>query len=624
MQKNKHYFLGSEELLSPNINKCDAARVHMFINHMNQALILNEPEVPNVFTNFENMIGKYSSGYKKINENFKIIDIFKFNENRIVYLIQYVDSEVFDILEMNGYSYLSEDYGYLNNNTKLELDKSYETAIVLKNTQYDDKLNLSYGVNLKTAFLSIDGKTYEDGIIVSESASKKLSHTSINKFDIMINKNDVLLNVYGDSENYIPLPEIGSKIENNVLAIRRRLNYDKLLHVAINDLTKPNILDSFFYAKGKLLDIKIYNNLSDEDMDYEYFDYINILYKKEYNVFFKMDKRLKEIQNANYKYTDNFSHWLVNAHNYVNREKYISDKKTFDGILIECIVANNEPLKVGSKITNRMASKGVVSEIRKDENMPKSKDGIVAEVILNPLSIINRLNISALYELELNYIMGFIKRKYKGKELLRKLYKFFYILNKEQFNFIKKYLKENKPKNLLSHINNSDIPIHQPPFYGNVTIDILSRLIEYFNVDKMECENIVNKLIIADVYFIKLRHEPDNKMSARSTGYMSIFNTPLKNSENYKKGNALYNNNPLRMGEQEYYNLCLLEDERINTYLQLNSSSVNGRETLYEQLMFTPLSKLEKINYTSKKISSNSVEIITSLFKILGIKFKNK
>jgi len=56
-----HKFL-AEELLIPNLNKCDSVRVNMFDNHLPQALVLENPDFPNVFTNFENQVGKYSTG----------------------------------------------------------------------------------------------------------------------------------------------------------------------------------------------------------------------------------------------------------------------------------------------------------------------------------------------------------------------------------------------------------------------------------------------------------------------------------------------------------------------------------------------------------------------------------
>ena len=44
-------------------------RSQMFTAHTKQLLTLNNPDIPYVFTNNENIVGKYSSGYKKAKDN---------------------------------------------------------------------------------------------------------------------------------------------------------------------------------------------------------------------------------------------------------------------------------------------------------------------------------------------------------------------------------------------------------------------------------------------------------------------------------------------------------------------------------------------------------------------------
>ena len=44
---NDHFFM-SEELPTPNVNKCDTQRLNMFSNHINQAVHLVESDFPKV------------------------------------------------------------------------------------------------------------------------------------------------------------------------------------------------------------------------------------------------------------------------------------------------------------------------------------------------------------------------------------------------------------------------------------------------------------------------------------------------------------------------------------------------------------------------------------------------
>ena len=57
--------LGITALTYPNY--VSSMRANMYTNHVKQCMTLLHPDVPYLFTNNENTVGKYSSGYKKAN-----------------------------------------------------------------------------------------------------------------------------------------------------------------------------------------------------------------------------------------------------------------------------------------------------------------------------------------------------------------------------------------------------------------------------------------------------------------------------------------------------------------------------------------------------------------------------
>lgn len=61
-------------------------------------------------------------------------------------------------------------------------------------------------------------------------------------------------------------------------------------------------------------------------------------------------------------------------------------------------VRTDAPLVIGDKITNREGGKGVVATILPDAEMPKDMDGYPYEVILNPATVMSRMNIGQLLE----------------------------------------------------------------------------------------------------------------------------------------------------------------------------------------------------------------------------------
>ena len=46
-----------------------------------------------------------------------------------------------------------------------------------------------------------------------------------------------------------------------------------------------------------------------------------------------------------------------------------------------------------------------------------------------------------------------------------------------------------------------------------------------------------------------MKHEASKKFSARSANTTNLLDVPYKTNERQKKGNALYNTNPVRMGK---------------------------------------------------------------------------
>ena len=60
----------------------------MTTGHLKQAMTPICPEVPKVFTEYENMVGKYSTGIKKASREWRVVDkIYKFEENNHLYTL---------------------------------------------------------------------------------------------------------------------------------------------------------------------------------------------------------------------------------------------------------------------------------------------------------------------------------------------------------------------------------------------------------------------------------------------------------------------------------------------------------------------------------------------------------
>ena len=354
---NKHYFL-CEELLIPNVNKNDGGRINMVTNHFNQLLTLENSERPRVFTNFENQVGKYSSAIKSYNEPIQILKIFALNENNFFIIVELLESGKFDLIQYTSVINLTENYGYISD-FLIDIKENEiipANEIIYKNRMYDDIGNLQIGTNLKCIYLPKGGLTYEDGIYITEECAKKLAHTEVNEIEVMLNSNDVLINYYGNQNEYKPYPSIGEEIKNGILCARRRINYNFVLdEFKSSNFSEINTNDQCFFVEGIIEDIKVYTNLSDDEKNYKYNHHIRDLNNSTLELYTEINTYLSKLKNKNNELFSDDLNWLLQySIDYIDSSRKFSyDNTEFNGTIIKFKIRNTVPANVGSKITGR-------------------------------------------------------------------------------------------------------------------------------------------------------------------------------------------------------------------------------------------------------------------------------
>lgn len=79
--------------------------------------------------------------------------------------------------------------GYINNKPQVKAGQHFKKGDILASSNYtDDKGVAAMGTNLRTGWLSWKGGTYEDAIVISESAAKKLTSTTMYKTSVDLDK----------------------------------------------------------------------------------------------------------------------------------------------------------------------------------------------------------------------------------------------------------------------------------------------------------------------------------------------------------------------------------------------------------------------------------------------------
>ena len=131
-----------------------------------------------------------------------------------------------------------------------------------------------------------------------------------------------------------------------------------------------------------------------------------------------------------------------------------------------------------------------------------------ADIILNPLGVIGRLNPSQLFEHELNFIAQELVYRHKdssNEELFSDLMKFIKVCSPDQFAFLTENIKtEVELDSFVEDVRKNGLSIHQAPFFDNITWDGFCHLYDEFKIEKLKLKDIQNPLIMAPIYYIKL------------------------------------------------------------------------------------------------------------------------
>lgn len=409
---------GKDDILGKNLltmaNRVNSSRAIMVSSQLDQTLVLTNPEIPKMFTNYEGIVGKYSSAYYRAENDMLVIDkISKFADNpdHLYTLIVYNrTTKQFDIIEKRSSERLTESYGYQYVNDKIDRkdvgDEIDAGEVLFRSTSFDEHMNYRYGLNINCMY-TIDNRTIEDAIVISESVKKRLKSVEVENVRISLNDNDLLINLYGDSEEYRAFPDIGEEVNaDTLLACKRRITYSQSLYdLKFENMQKPNFRnDTTFYAGGRVVDINIYcNKPYDEIPKALYNKQIMKYYDNELRYRQEIVEKLGKIMfEGNNKYTEELDFLYKRSKDILDPETSWKDgnNSSFSNMVIEFTIEKECEVTVGHKLSGRFGDKGVISHIVPDDEMPYTESGVRVDAIFNVLGVVNRLNpylIGALY-----------------------------------------------------------------------------------------------------------------------------------------------------------------------------------------------------------------------------------
>lgn len=431
--------------IQPFIANNSAARGYMFSNHISQSLTLNNSDEKIIQSGLERELS-FNTFNRQLECNARIISVIKRYESlddrgvnqlaEYVIIFQNLETEEYDYISVPTFHALAYPAGFTFRINKELIENLNPGDVVPKDTILADSPGVKenhgygYGVNVNMCLINIP-ETSEDGVIISESLAKRATYDQYEKRVVEIGSNYFPLNIYGDKDNFKPFPEIGELVsEDSVLmAIREMDPLFTTSLTSINDVREYDpIFDKVYYVKapgeikpdgtryGEIVDIKIINKHKWElniptNMQNHIEKYANShtkFYRQIYNTY-------EAIKHEHHSRTDNYDirvtpglHQLILetlailSNNSRSKVAYTYKNEPITGVHIEFTIAyKNNRLYKGNKITGNSGDKGVIVEIRPDDKMPYAiinGEKVVAEVIMDPSSVMSRMNIGRVYE----------------------------------------------------------------------------------------------------------------------------------------------------------------------------------------------------------------------------------
>ena len=425
-------------------------------------------------------------------------------------VVSYVDANTIKIKVGNEFdSYHLQKFVRSNQGTCInQIPIVAEGDIVSLNEPIADGPATSYGelalgYNILVAYMPWEGYNYEDAILLSENLIKRDIFTSIHIEEYQCDARDTKL---GPEEVTRDIPNVA---EDSLT----HLDSDGIIAIGA-DVRTGDILVGKVTPKGE-------TELTAEER------LLRAIF----------GEKAREVRDTSLRVPHGEAGKIV-AVNVFTRD---NNDEMAPGVnkQVRVYIAQKRKISVGDKMSGRHGNKGVVSEIRRQEDMPFLPDGTPVDIVLNPLGVPSRMNIGQILETHL------------GMAVLK--------LNKQIATPVFDGAREDD-------INETIRQAGMAPDGKTILYD--GRTGQPFH----------NRVTVGCVYMLKLHHLVDDKIHARSTGpYSLVTQQPLG-------GKAQFGGQ--RFGEMEVWALEAYGAAfTLQEILTVKSDDVVGRVKAYEAIV---------------------------------------
>ena len=261
------------------------------------------------------------------------------------------------IVQLYDHFPLNDPKGMMHSEPVVKVGDKVEAGQVIADNNFTKGGRLAIGTNLQVGYIPYKGYNFEDGIVISETAAKKLTSEHLYKKDLELDPtNDKVskekLKAFGVVKSATMTKEQWDNLdEGGVIKPGTRIRSGQVLIAAVGKNTSTR-QGSALAAMGK----RAWNPLKNKSLTWDE-DHEGVVTK------------------------------VVRAANDKNIRVYVKTE---------------EPAVVGDKLTGRHGNKGIITRILPDHEMPHTLDAEGErkhlEVLLNPSGVPTRINVGQMLE----------------------------------------------------------------------------------------------------------------------------------------------------------------------------------------------------------------------------------
>ena len=590
--------VGGPALMNPMPQMNSAARLDMFRSHLSQAVIIEGCNFPYIFTGKEMDFGRYEmqGGAAEREQDGQVIAVIPKYPTRTVGLDRILenpkstviyrglDDNLIHCFDINSYAAGQPGFGYVNkfkNEHLLYKDTHLPSDAILAHSNARQGNKYCLGVNLNVAYMT-DVNTVKDAMYISRSAAKAMRSTAINTRTISVRANEHPINHHGDEYSAKFLLDIGETVgEDGVFCALRPVSTETFAA----DMNPANLREvQALHDRvirlppgSKIVDLNFYTTSKRDQIPWSVYGQVE-KYVEAIKIYWERIIEVHAEYSGKYRISPRFSNLVTNAMLHLSahggRVKGIPNKKVrfvnrtdhaVEFLQIEVTYTHPRDVGIGFKITDSHGTKGTICRIVEDEDMPVDDFGIRADVVIDPASVVARMNMGQLAEQAINRTSEFVRRQLEALYPTDPLGAFELLLN--YYNDIHpnyadlvrrvKDTDEKRRKHVAEEIH-TGIHINIPPFLASFDDpDSFKRVLSALEISNPE---LAKKIREEHCFYEKLlppeEYEENLFMYLRRKWNVPV--SPVTYALRDEQGNRqiIRTNKPVLIGPKYMYLLC--------------------------------------------------------------------